>query len=277
MDGKKSIFYKVQFNDDGKAWFSSDTLRTADPYTVINHAYTHGYYEGPGFEWINEYLNAEDDMEHLLKIFSAKGTPVKYKFGVEVPRNRKHALELDAKNGTTGWKDSIQLELDQIMSYEVFKVWPDDQPLPSGYKRIPYHIVYDVKFDGRLKSRLVAGGHMSEAVPKEESYSSVVSMEAMRLGFMLAKLNGLVACAGDVGNAFLYGTTREKVYIIAGPEFGPKLEGKRLIIDKALYGLKTSGARFHEHLSIQLQKLNFKPTKADPDLWMREHPDGFYE
>ena len=267
----------MQFNDDGKAWLPNNTLRTADPYTLINHAYTHGYHDKPGFEWINKYLSAEDDMEHLLKVYSAKGTPVKYKFGVEVPKNRKHALELDAKSGTTGWRDSIQLELDQIMSYEVFKVWPADQPLPTGYKRIPYHIVYDVKFDGRLKSRLVAGGHMSGEVPKEESYSSVVSMEAMRLGFMLAKLNGLVACAGDVGNAFLYGTTREKVYIVAGPEFGPKLEGKRLIIDKSLYGLKTSGARFHEHLSTQLQKLDFKPTKADPDLWMRKHLDGYYE
>jgi hypothetical protein len=68
-------------------------------------------------------------------------------------------------------------------------------------------------------------------------------MEAMRLGFMLGKLNELTACAGDVGNAFLHGTTQELVYIIAGPEFGPELEGKRLIIDKALYGLKTSGAR----------------------------------
>ena len=102
-------------------------------------------------------------------------------------------------------------------------------------------------------------------------------MEAIRLGFMLAKLNGLVACAGDVGNAFLYGKTREKVYIIAGPEFGPELEGKRLIIDKSLYGLKTSGARFHEHLSVKLQELGFKPSKADPDLWMRKHPEGHYE
>ena len=112
---------------------------------------------------------------------------------------------------------------------------------------------------------------MSDAVPKEESYSGVVSMEAMRLGFMLAKLNGLVACAGDVGNAFLYGKTREKVYIIAGPEFGPELEGRILLIDKALYGLKTSGARFHEHLSLKLQKLGFVPSKADSDLWIRKH------
>jgi hypothetical protein len=134
-----------------------------------------------------------------------------------------------------------------------------------------------VKFDARLKSRLVAGGHRSEHVPKEESYSGVVSMEAMRLGFMLAKLNNLEACAGDVGNAFLYANTQEKVYIIAGPEFGPELEGRILLIDKSLYGLKTSGARFHEHLSLKLAVLGFKPTKADPDLWMKKHEDGHYE
>jgi len=217
-DGKKSVFYKAQFNNGDRAWFSMDTLRVADPFTVINHAYTHGYYEKPGFEWIQEYLEAEADMEQLLKIFNAKaGSTAKYKFGVEVPPSWKHALELDRKNGTTGWKDSIKLELDQLTDYRVFKVVPDGEPLPPGYKRIPYHIVFDVKFDGRLKSRLVAGGHRTDHVPKEESYSGVVSMEAMRLGFMLGKLNGLTACPGDVGNVFLHGTTRELVYIIAGP------------------------------------------------------------
>ena len=41
-------------------------------------------------------------------------------------------------------------------------------------------------------------------------------MEALQIGFMIAKLNGLQVCAGDIGNAFLYGQTREKVFIIAG-------------------------------------------------------------
>jgi hypothetical protein len=66
--------------------------------------------------------------------------------------------------------------------------------------------VFDVKFDRRPKGRLVAGGHRSENVPKEESYSGVVSMETMRLSFMLGKLNDLTACAGHVGNAFLHRT-----------------------------------------------------------------------
>jgi hypothetical protein len=30
-------------------------------------------------------------------------------------------------------------------------------------------------------------------------------------------------------------------------EFGGKLHGKKVMIDKSLYGLKTSAARFHEH------------------------------
>jgi hypothetical protein len=58
-------------------------------------------------------------------------------------------------------------------------------------------------------------------------------------------------------NAFLYGKTKEKVYITAGPEFGVDLHGKNLIIDKSLYGLKisTAAARFHDHLSESLLRL----------------------
>ena len=83
-------------------------------------------------------------------------------------------------------------------------------------------------------------------------------------------MNGLLICAGDVGNAFLYGITKEKYFIIAGPEFGPEYEGKRLVIHKSLYGLKTSAACFHEHLSVKLKELGFAPSRADPDLWMKD-------
>ena len=72
-------------------------------------------------------------------------------------------------------------------------------------------------------------------------------------------------CATDLFTAFLYGKTREKVYIIAGNEFGGH-QGKRMIIDKGLYGLKSSAARFHESLSSKLRKMGFHPSKADFDL-----------
>jgi len=67
------------------------------------------------------------------------------------------------------------------------------------------------------------------------------------------------------------------LFIVVGPELGPELEGKRLIIVKSLYGLRTSGARFHEHLSAKIRLMGYQPTKADPDLWMKRHVDGHYE
>ena len=53
----------------------------------------------------------------------------------------------------------------------------------------------------------------------------------------------------------------------AGPKF-KELEGHTLVIIKALYGLRSSGARFYETLESTLRKEGFVPTKADPDLWM---------
>ena len=87
---------------------------------------------------------------------------------------------------------------------------------------------------------------MSPSVHKEDKFSTVVSMEAVTLGFMVARLNGIHVCAGDIGNEYLNAHTNEKVFIIAGPEFGPEFAGKRLIIDKSLCGLQSSGTRFHE-------------------------------
>ena len=41
-----------------------------------------------------------------------------------------------------------------------------------------------------------------------------------------------------------------------------------MIVKKALYGLKSSGAAFRAHLAETLYDLNYKPTKADPDVWI---------
>ena len=65
---------------------------------------------------------------------------------------------------------------------------------------------------------------------------------------------------------------QEKVYFIAGPEFG-SLAGHTLIINKALYGLRSSGLRFHKKLSSVLCKYGFHRSHVDPDLWMCDAGD----
>ncbi len=88
-------------------------------------------------------------------------------------------------------------------------------------------------------------------------------------------MNRLSDCVGDVGTAFRYGKTTEKVFVIAGPEFGPNIAEKRMLIDKGLYGLQSSSARFYEHLSTTLRALGFLPSKADADFWYRDRGDHY--
>jgi Reverse transcriptase (RNA-dependent DNA polymerase) len=64
------------------------------------------------------------------------------------------------------------------------------------------------------------------------------------------------------------------VYIIAGDEFGD-LAGNTLIIKKALYGLRSSGLRWHEKFADTLRDIGFKPTRADPDVWMRRQENNY--
>jgi len=90
----------------------------------------------------------------------------------------------------------------------------------------------------------------------------------------LSELNEMILWMADVGNAYLEAWTQECLYIVAGPEFGP-LEGYILIVDKALYGLRSSGARWAERLADSLQKLGFVLSYDNPAIWMRDMGDHY--
>jgi Reverse transcriptase (RNA-dependent DNA polymerase) len=100
-------------------------------------------------------------------------------------------------------------------------------------------------------------------------------MRGIRLIVFLAELNGLELWGADVGNVYLEAKTNEKVYIVAGPEFGP-MEGHTLLIDKALHGLRSSGLWWHQRFADVFRDIGFTPSKAEADIWMREG-DGAYE
>lgn len=117
--------------------------------------------------------------------------------------------------------------------------------------------------------------------PADITYASVVSRESVRIAFLIAALNGLEVQAADIGNAYLNAPCREKIWIICGPEWGA-LQGRRAKVVRALYGLKSSGAAWRNHLANVLHyELGFTMCRADNDVWMRPatKPDGtpYYE
>jgi len=105
-----------------------------------------------------------------------------------------------------------------------------------GYQRITGNLNFDIKLgeNFRRKARFVADGHKTKT-PSSSTYSTVVSRDSVRIYLALAALNDLELLSGDIENAYLTAPCREKVWLKAGPEFGG-LEGKTLIIQKALYG-----------------------------------------
>jgi Reverse transcriptase (RNA-dependent DNA polymerase) len=162
-----------------------------------------------------------------------------WKFGILVPRTHLQALELDKSNGNTRWHEAEETEMKHLLGYNTFVDQGKGGNAPAGHKKIQCHMIHD----GRHKARLVAGGHLTD--PNTESvYSGVVSLRGIRLVVFLAELNSLDLWGAEIGNAYLEAKTKEKVYISGGPEFG-LLEGHTLLVDKALYGLRSSGLCWH--------------------------------
>ena len=123
------------------------------------------------------------------------------------------------------------------------------------------------------KARYVAGGHLTE-VPTSMTYSSVVSRDTVRIGFLIAALNGLDILAGDIQNAFLSAPTKERIFFYAGDEWGSDKD-RVVVVVRALYGLKSSALQFRNHLANTLgNRLGFKSSLADPDLWMKAATDA---
>jgi hypothetical protein len=179
----------------------------------------------------------------------------------------KQAYDLDRLNGNTLWTDAIAKEMRNVRV--AFRILPKGETAPGGYKKIPCHMIFDIKMtDFSRKARLVAGGHVTEA-PAAMTYASVVSRETVRIALTIAALNSLDVKTGDVMNAYITAPVTEKVWTILGPEFGDTECGLHAVIVRALYGLKSAGAAFRAHLSSFMRHMGFTSCKADPDLWYK--------
>jgi hypothetical protein len=267
---KGSIYnVKVAWEDGSETYEPLHTIATDDPVTCAIYARDNNLLDLPGWKQFKSIARREQKLQRMVnqtKRHSLRTAPI-YKVGFRVPRNLKEAMEIDKENNNTKWADAILTEITQIHDYNTFKNLGRNGTIPPGYKRIRVHFVFDIKHDGRHKARLVAGGHLTDE-PDESVYSGVVTLRGLRLAIFVGELNDLVTWGADVGNAYLESYTKEKVYIIAGPEFN-ELQGCVLVVNKALYGLRSSGLRWHERFADTLRDLGFKPCKADPDIWMR--------
>ena len=267
--------------ESGEVTYEPLTLISKDdPITCAVYAKKHDLLDTIGWKHLKRYAKTSKRLIRAVKQSRIRQVraSARYQHGFQVPRDYNDAMRLDNENGNTHWQDAMDLELTQIHEYKVFKDTGKAKfhngkvVTPDGFQKIRVHFVYAVKHDGRFKARLVADGHLTKE-PVESIYSGVVSLRSLRMVVFLSQLNNLEIWGADVGNAYLEAYTDEKLCIMAGPEF-KELQGHLLIMVKALYGTRSGGARWHDRLFDILQEMKFKPSKADPDVWMRPDPGG---
>ena len=83
--------------EDMPTWICLDALHLQAPFLVIEYASRcKEVREAPDFSWTKEKLESQETVANMAHAFSATicSSP-KFKFGVKVPRNIKHAIELD--------------------------------------------------------------------------------------------------------------------------------------------------------------------------------------
>ena len=264
----------VQWKDGSTNWVKLKDIKESYPIQVAEYAVMTRISQEPAFAWWVPYVLKKRN--RILGKVKSKYWLRTHKFGIRIPKTVKEALQLDRENGNTLWWDAICKEMKNVRI--AFEVWNKDvKDIPPGYQEIKCHIIFDIKMgeNFRRKARMVAGGHVTDT-PAALTYSSVVSRDSVRIAFTIAALNDLKVLSCDIQNAYLTAKCREKIWTRAGPEFGSE-EGEIMLVVRALYGLKSSGAAFRALLADKLHDMGYKPSLADPDVWIRPavKPDGF--
>ena len=106
------------------------------------------------------------------------------------------------------------------------------------HQKITVHFLFDIQQCGNFKNRPIAYGHFIK-----EPMATVYS------GMFLADPNNLELWGAD-GEHNLQGLTREKLYNVSGPEC------------------------WHDKPFETLHQMGFKPSRAEPDMWMKYSRDG---
>jgi len=193
----------VQWEDGSETWEPLAQMIKDDPITCAEYAQKLNLLGLDGWKNLKRYTKRTKKFERLIKqakLKSINSGPI-FKFGVQVPRNKKEAWALDQENKNNLWDQGIKAELSQLGEYKTLEDRGHARP-GKEYTRINVHLVFDVKHDLRRKARMVSGGHLTVA-PLESIYSGVVSLRSICIALTVTELNDLEIMAGDIGNAYL--------------------------------------------------------------------------
>ena len=143
----------VRWTDGSESVVQLYDLKESFPVQVAQYAQENGLDKEDGFShWVSNTLKKSNRLIGKIKSRLTKSQ----KYGVDVPRSVKEALEFDRSSGTSYWAQAIQKELKNL---EVgFDVFPEGESAPQEYQFILCQFILDVKFDGTRNKEISTYG-----------------------------------------------------------------------------------------------------------------------
>ena len=205
----------------------------------------------------------------IRKIFKMQESLFKY--GTYVPRNDKEA---EASPEAVRWKSGRQLEWIRLKTAKTFEsdwTWEKIQIKFPGYKKIDIgnmFYVYDYKFSGEHRVRLVFNGSRQNPSTYTETFAPTVRAESVRLFHIYSVEYGFHINQFDVPQAFLRSDADCDIFVYP-PRGNVDFPGQILKLSKMLYGSKQAAALWFNLLDTFLKKLGFVSSYFDPCFYRR--------
>ena len=178
----------------------------------------------------------------------------------------------DARNrpDSDSWQTAEQTELSTLWKMGTFKL----VNRPANYDPLPLHFVYKLKvkdgdFDNvTYKARLVMNGNLQYPGEYGDTYAPTARLWSLRALTAVAAQEGLTLKKFDLTGAFLVADMDRELYVEIPGYAVP--EGKALLLKKALYGGRSSGALYNKEITTWLRNYGFKSTSIDQTLFRME-------
>ena len=118
----------VRWKNGETSWVKLKDLKDANPIETAEYAVNNGIDKQPAFVWwVKHTLKPR---ERLLKAMQKRYFRTTQKYGIELPKTVKRALEIDAETGTTFWRDALAKEMKNVGV--AFNILEEGESVPPG-------------------------------------------------------------------------------------------------------------------------------------------------
>ena len=144
----------TKFRDGSESWIPLANLKEYNPLEIAEYSIRNRLEKEPVFAWwVPHVINKRNK---IISAVTNRGRINNMKYGMEIPTSTTDAYDKDRENGNTVWRDAIKREMENVsVAFEIL----EDGKIPSAaHKKVPFHIIYDIKMDFTSKARFLEEG-----------------------------------------------------------------------------------------------------------------------